>query len=714
MEKHNTKEIREELSKYFKDVQSNISTEYKEAEDALRFKGGDQWEPSYVKVREGNDRPMMVKNFTLPIIQRIVNPFIKYPFGIKANANNPEVTEKVQGVIKGVEKASNASEAYENAFDNAVTCGYGAFGIFTDYINDESLEQKPYIGLIRDPLSVLPDPFDKSIDGSKATKGALIDYISEDQAKREYGKDKGGESFVNKCIDGIDIFEYWNTPDNSVPKVTYYKLNSDRKMRVWYSDGSFLDGDETPQEGLVEVGHRMIATKFVKVYTYVGQHLVNYTELPCTSIPIIPVRGDVVFKENREIGYAGVVRKVRDSQQMVNFYASNEAELSALAPKAPFIAYGQQIEPYMKEWENANTDNPPVLRVDADATGAGGQMLPLPQRADNTAQTQHLIASGSKAQEDMNRESGIFDTMFAKEDAGDRSGRALLIQKGIGELSTINYTDNLRKSITRGGEVLLEILFNNEGVHDYDVIDKNGEANVERMDLSSLNMSDFDISISSGPMYESQRDELRDKILSIYQIDPQKGGLLLDLMIDENSSSEARLVKERLEKTLPAELREQDENAPDPQAVQALEQAEQVINEQNQSIEMYEGIISQLQFKMMDDAKDREASFVELETKLKADYNKELLKQEQENYRAELKANTSIDQEGMKQEGSSKRELANIIADAEKDVLSGAQPPEETYLSNPTKGLPQGPRKSKVVPNEIGDQPTATEQETSS
>ena len=45
----------------------------------------------------------------------------------------------------------------------------------------------------------------------------------------------------------------------------------------------------------------------------------------------------------------------RDAQRMYNYWVSQEAEMLALAPKAPFIGYGGQFEGYEDKWKTANT-----------------------------------------------------------------------------------------------------------------------------------------------------------------------------------------------------------------------------------------------------------------------------------------------------------------------------------------------------------------------
>ena len=97
-------------------------------------------------------------------------------------------------------------------------------------------------------------------------------------------------------------------------------------------------------------------------------------------IPVIRVVGNEYEVEGR-IYVSGLVRNAKDAQRMYNYWVSQEAEMLALAPKAPFIGYGGQFEGYEHQWKTANTNNWPYLEVNPDVTDGAGAAMPLPQRA---------------------------------------------------------------------------------------------------------------------------------------------------------------------------------------------------------------------------------------------------------------------------------------------------------------------------------------------
>jgi hypothetical protein len=53
---------------------------------------------------------------------------------------------------------------------------------------------------------------------------------------------------------------------------------------------------------------------------------------------------------------SGLVRNAKDAQRMYNYWVSQEAEMLALAPKAPFIGYGGQFEGYEMPVEDRQHD----------------------------------------------------------------------------------------------------------------------------------------------------------------------------------------------------------------------------------------------------------------------------------------------------------------------------------------------------------------------
>jgi len=106
---------------------------------------------------------------------------------------------------------------------------------------------------------------------------------------------------------------------------------------------------------------------------------------------------------------SGFVRNAKDAQRMYNYWVSQEAEMLALAPKAPFIGYGGQFEGYETQWKTANTNNWPYLEVNPDVTDGAGSMLPLPQRAQPPMASSGLLQAKAGASEDIKASTGQYN-----------------------------------------------------------------------------------------------------------------------------------------------------------------------------------------------------------------------------------------------------------------------------------------------------------------
>jgi hypothetical protein len=111
-----------------------------------------------------------------------------------------------------------------------------------------------------------------------------------------------------------------------------------------------------------------------------GYEILEQNEWAGKWIPVIRIVGNE-FEVDGRLYVSGLVRNAKDAQRMYNYWVSQEAEMLALAPKAPFIGYGGQFEGYEDKWKTANTNNWPYLEVNPDVTDGQGAALPLPQRA---------------------------------------------------------------------------------------------------------------------------------------------------------------------------------------------------------------------------------------------------------------------------------------------------------------------------------------------
>jgi hypothetical protein len=173
-------------------------------------------------------------------------------------------------------------------------------------------------------------------------------------------------------------------------------------------------------------------------------------------IPVVRVVGNE-FEVDGKLYVSGIVRNAKDAQRMYNYWVSQETEMLALAPKAPFIGYGGQFEGYEYQWKTANTNNWPYLEVNPDVTDAQGGMLPLPQRAMPPMPQTGLIQAKMGASDDIKATTGQYDASLGMA-GNERSGKAILARERQADTGTYHFVDNLARAIRHVTRIIIDLI----------------------------------------------------------------------------------------------------------------------------------------------------------------------------------------------------------------------------------------------------------------
>jgi hypothetical protein len=643
------RDVREALHSKLQELNGYWSENYRYSDKLLEFRSGDMWEPNVQKEREEDKRPTVTVNFVNPMVNRVVNPLRMQPKGIRVHSENEEFTDLVSGVVREIERKSRAQESYETAFENAVTCGFGWVRVGLEYEDDQNLEQIITIDPIQNPLSVYIDPYSNKVDGSDARYGVLIDYMQRDDAKDKFGEEFG-DAVTSGTVDGIDVYEYWTVPDDAVADVTYYEMVEETKTRYWYkgeNSENITFSDEKPEEGIKIESQRDIIHKSCKVCRFVGQALVDETKVPIPFLLIVPCYGDRLHLNDRSrIKWTGLPHWVYDSQTMVNYYASNELELVSMAPKSPWLIEERQLENHTQTWATANTKNHAFLPYKQIVDK--GVAVPLPQRTDNTAQTQGLIQSRQQAQADMSRATGVSEPMLGEKAASNTAAASQILATHQGELATAQYSQNFDQSLTQVGRVVMWLI-----PHAYDrprrvaTRDESGSRQVVTMNLSEIItpeiLKDMDFEITSGPAYEGRRKESIQTMMEIGKLVPNSMSLMADILIENSDAPDKKKIAERFNKMLPSALQEGTNPLEAEQKLAQLEQENTALKTQ----------LNKAQTELTDNQKDRNT---DIAVKM-------------------IDSETKLAVESLKQAGMDDRSADQIIAEGEqqmKDIMANA------------------------------------------
>jgi hypothetical protein len=590
--------------------------------DDLRFEAGspdNQWQwPADVLATRGsvqgqtiNARPCLTINKLPQHVHQVTNeqrqnrPSVKV-IPVDDNAD-VEVAEIFEGVIRHIEYISDADVAYDTACENQVTYGEGYIRVLTKYCDDNSFDQDLYIGRIRNSFSVYMDPTIQDPCGSDAEWC----FVTEDMTKAEYERQFPDAAPISSMMQqgvGDSSLSQWLT-ENTVRVAEYfYYEHTPTKLNLYQGNMSAVEGSREDKElkalGLKPLKSRMADVKKVKWLKTNGFEVLEEQEWAGKFIPVIRVVGNEYEVDGR-LYVSGLIRNAKDAQRMYNYWVSQEAEMLALAPKAPFIGYGGQFEGYEQQWKTANTTNWPYLEVNPDVTDGAGAVLPLPQRAQPPMASSGLLQAKAGASDDIKSSTGQYDSSLGAT-SNERSGRAILAREKQGDTGTYHYVDNLARAIRHCGRQLVDMI---PKIYDTEriarIIGVDGEVKRAKINPSQAepvkkivdesgiviekiynpSVGKYDVCVSTGPSYMTKRQESLDAMSQLLQGNPQLWAVAGDLFVKNMDWPGAQEMAKRFAKTIdPKLLSDADE---DP----ALQAAQQQLEAMGQELDQLHGML---------------------------------------------------------------------------------------------------------------------------
>ena len=606
-------------------AQSAYSDSREDELDDLRFMAGspdNQWQwPADVLATRGavqgqtiNARPCLTINKLPQHVRQVTNEQRQNrPSGkvIPADDNaDVQVAEIFNGVVRHIEYMSDADVAYDTACDNQVTYGEGYIRLLTEYCNDETFDQDIRIERVRNSFSVYMDPTIQDPCGADAEWCFVTEDILRDEYERMFPDASPISTLYSQGV-GNDGLSSWLQEDTIRIAEYFYNTYEKATLHLYPDNQTAFSG--TPQDKQLTamfgkpIRTRIVDRKKVMWMKTNGFDILDEREWAGKWIPVVRVIGNEWEVEGR-LHISGLVRNAKDAQRMYNYWTSQEAEMLALAPKAPFIGYGGQFEGYEMQWKTANTTNWPYLEVNPDVTDGAGSVLPLPQRAPPPLPQTGLIQAKMGAADDIKGTTGQYDASLGMA-GNERSGKAILAREKQGDVGTYHYVDNLARAIrhiTRqivdmipkiydtqriariigvDGEVSM-VKFNPAQPEPVkEIRDQNGGM-IEKIYNPSVGV--YDVMVTTGPGYMTKRQEALDAMSQILQTNPQLWSVAGDLFIKNMDWPGAQEMAERFKKILdPKVLSEGDQS---PEMAAAAQQMEAMTQEMNRMTDIIQNV----------------------------------------------------------------------------------------------------------------------------
>jgi hypothetical protein len=382
-----------------------------------------------------------------------------------------ETADMLDGLQRADAYHFKSIQAYDNAFQEAIRGGFGAWRLTTEYSDpldpdDDTQRVNPGVAIVDADQSVY---FYGGIlyDKSDAESAFILTRELRGIAVKKWGADNLVPWPDNRwkyvwdwyTPDVVCIAEYYKCEIRKEKRLTFTNKLTEEAQRYWNSE---IDADEVAD---LEAQGWMLTTRMVK-RKRVRKYIINGTKvlkdcgyIAFDMIPIVPVYGRRDWVDNME-RWRGHVGKKMDRQRIYNASVAKVVETQSLAPYEVPILFAEQLAGYAtgpdgqqsslaELWARGNIDRTPFRLIlpmynpDGSLAAAGpvGKIEP-PQVQPATAALLQ-ISSSDLTDDDQN----------ADEVKANVSADAMDIAATRVDAKSAIYLDNMRQSMQRGAEI---------------------------------------------------------------------------------------------------------------------------------------------------------------------------------------------------------------------------------------------------------------------
>ena len=605
--------IHDEALLEFDSIQASMREERLQCLEDRRFYSiaGAQWEGNLAE--QFNNKPRFEVNKIHLSVMRIINEYrnnrISVDFVSKDGDADDKLADTCDLLFRADEQDSCADEAYDNAFEEAVGGGFGAFrlrSVYEDEYDEDNDHQRIRIEPIYDADSTVFFDLDaKRQDKSDARMCFVLTAMTRDAYSAEWNDDPA--SWPKE----IHQYEFdWATPDMVYVAEVYRVEETSELIRIFqtidgeeerYTETDF-DRDEMLEEtlntiGTIEVRQKRVKRRKVRKYIMSGSGILEDAGfIAGTEIPIVPVYGKRWFIDNIE-RCMGHVRLAKDAQRLKNMQLSKLGEISALSTVEKPLFTPEQVAGFEVMWAEDNLKNYPYLLLNTVTDANGQEVMSGPIGYTKPPQIPPALAGLLQI-----TEQDMVDVL-GKQEAGEEimsnvSGKAIeLIQNRL-DMQSFIYMSNMAKAIKRCGEIWLSMARDTYVEEKRKMKGVGMQGELERIELvqpvmsaetgeieyeNDMSRAKFDVNVEVGPSSSSKRAATVRSLMGMLQIttDPETQVVLQSMammnMEGEGLSDVRKFFRQKLirmgaieptdqeKEELIAEL-QQLQGQPDPQA----------------------------------------------------------------------------------------------------------------------------------------------------
>ncbi len=442
----------------FEDFEAKDGDNRRRAKEDLEFTydvGSGQWPASVRKEREEDSRPCLTSNklrkFVAQTANRVRDQRLAGNVRPVDDKGDIQTAQVLSGIIRQIERASDAPKIYKKAFEHAIGGTFGFWRIEAKELPD-SFDQELFIGEIKNQFSAYLDD-----DGRW---GFVREKLSESEFEERY-PDATPEDFSS----GLDGENLWFTQEKEIYISEYFykekvkteivqainQLTNDVKILELgkKEEGVELTEELLTTQGWVIIKRKAVDADKVKWAKITQTQILETGDWMGKDIPLICVEGDWVNIDG-EIYKRSLITDAKDDQRMHNYWLTSVTEKVALSIKAPYLVTHKMVKGFTEVWKNAQKKLMSYLPFNRD-----GNLTPRrePPAQVPTGDVAMLEITGRNIQDTIGKYSASFG-----EKSNERTGVAIRERANRGDVSTYHFEDNAKSAVLKSTRMLLDLI----------------------------------------------------------------------------------------------------------------------------------------------------------------------------------------------------------------------------------------------------------------
>lgn len=586
-------ESREEFLKDMREkldfgISNDLHNRQPAQEDAIFF-AGQHWSPAVQQARLKSNKPTLTVDILGAYVAQVVGQRMVNETDIRVlpdQGGTKEIAAIREGIIKNIYKNCDADFARDEAQKYQVIGGAGYFCLAIDYAGDDVFDQEIRITNVADPMSVVFDPMSTEPTGADAEWCFVVDDIPEKQFKKRWpwapvasiGDTSTWGAFPTWYSEGmVKVASYWRMVTEGTR--TLALMQSGVTLDVTnMEEFEYLNDVQVRPDGSPYI--REVPNRFARMYVCSGTTILEGPyDYKISSLPVFRVSGWEVRNADKLYRW-GLVRKLKDSQRLHNYWRSVLAEQLLASPRNKWLATRSAVQGFEQQWRQANLTDDPLLLYNEDAMPP--QPVPPAQPDAATLQQAQMTA------QDMRDISNIHEASLGIQ-SNEVSGKAIQARQSVADVGTYIYVDRLRMADERCARLINELI---PQIYDapriLKIIGDDGKSILQEINTpgsieNDVTLGKYYVTVTTGPSTVTKRQLAAEQMATFVNAIPQQAQNFIDLVAEAQDWPKSNEFARRARMLLPPGMVPQDEM---PEEMQAMQQQNQQIQQMQMQIEM--------------------------------------------------------------------------------------------------------------------------------